>query len=514
MSVENVKINHKYACYGSGIVLLSILAGITGFLWISFDETARADLLLFFGRFHILAVHLPIALILLSVLMELLSRFQKFSHLASSVTFVLLIAAASSVASVIAGFMLATGGGYNESLLDHHKWWGLAVAVLTVTALIFKMLKGKNQKITNLAYSISLTLSVTTLLVASHYGGSLTHGQNYLTAYMPDSLQSFFGVNTNQDEFMIRNIDEAVIFSDLVFPILNDRCVSCHNPDRTEGDLRLDSFDLLEKGGESGPVIISHSPEESDLFRRIIVPRNHDDRMPPGNRRPLTEHQIEIIRWWISEGAHREIRVVDARLTTEIEPVLARFSGRANEQPGLFELPVEPADDNIINRLREHGILITPVSAQHHYLRASFVNVDAPDPELIQSLHQIATQLIWLDLSHSPVNDEFLAHIPGLYSLTRLNLNSTGITDEGIQYIGMLENLEHLSISETAVTDAALEILAELPNLKNLYLWQTKVSEEGFLWFRNRNPDVYANLGFTLAEPDTIILPPEEDYGY
>ena len=56
------------------------------------------------------------------------------------------------------------------------------------------------------------------------------------------------------------------------------------------------------KGGEDGAVIISGNPAESDLIRRIKLPRSHKDAMPSkGNR--LTKEEIAVLEFWVKQGA-------------------------------------------------------------------------------------------------------------------------------------------------------------------------------------------------------------------
>ncbi|MCC6144027.1 MAG: hypothetical protein IT368_09490, partial [Candidatus Hydrogenedentes bacterium] len=82
----------------------------------------------------------------------------------------------------------------------------------------------------------------------------------------------------------------AVDFETEVWPILQSRCIECHGADRVKGDLRLDSQDLLLKGGESGPVIVAGKPEESKLYQLIILPADDPDIMPAKGD-PLTPEQ-------------------------------------------------------------------------------------------------------------------------------------------------------------------------------------------------------------------------------
>ena len=85
-----------------------------------------------------------------------------------------------------------------------------------------------------------------------------------------------------------------------VKPVLVSRCVSCHGPDKKEGDLRLDSAEGLAKGGLSGPAIDRDDPNESPILKAI----RHDDdvtAMPPKER--LKDDQIVAIAAWVRDGA-------------------------------------------------------------------------------------------------------------------------------------------------------------------------------------------------------------------
>lgn len=90
----------------------------------------------------------------------------------------------------------------------------------------------------------------------------------------------------------------AISFDADVGPILRGRCASCHGEKARKGDLDLRSAATLLKGGESGPVIAGGKPEESLLYTKV---RDHE--MPPDDKPPLTDDQIETIRRWIAEGA-------------------------------------------------------------------------------------------------------------------------------------------------------------------------------------------------------------------
>ncbi|MBL58636.1 MAG: hypothetical protein CMO75_03090, partial [Verrucomicrobiales bacterium] len=92
--------------------------------------------------------------------------------------------------------------------------------------------------------------------------------------------------------------DEKVGFSKSIQGVLEARCIDCHGPKKQKGDLRLD-----KKETAFGEIIQAGKSIESELFKRITLPADHEDIMPPKGD-PLTKDQIEAIKKWIDEGAN------------------------------------------------------------------------------------------------------------------------------------------------------------------------------------------------------------------
>ena len=87
-----------------------------------------SDISLFFGRLHPLLVHLPIGLIVLLALLEVLARSHRFKQANANAGLILALAVPASLVSVLCGWLLSLGGGYPDSLLQWHKWTGIATA--------------------------------------------------------------------------------------------------------------------------------------------------------------------------------------------------------------------------------------------------------------------------------------------------------------------------------------------------------------------------------------------------
>ena len=92
------------------------------------DGVQRTDWAQFLGRFHPLAVHLPIALLLLVPLLELAALIREREHLRKAAKLVLGLATVAAIASAWLGWLLAWSGGYEGSLVTRHMWGGLCLA--------------------------------------------------------------------------------------------------------------------------------------------------------------------------------------------------------------------------------------------------------------------------------------------------------------------------------------------------------------------------------------------------
>ena len=83
-----------------------------------------------------------------------------------------------------------------------------------------------------------------------------------------------------------------------VEPLLKEKCWKCHGPDTQKSELALHTAELIQKGGESGPVIVPGNSGSSRLFEVI----KHGE-MPPDQQGTLTSVEVELIGRWIDTGA-------------------------------------------------------------------------------------------------------------------------------------------------------------------------------------------------------------------
>ena len=94
---------------------------------------------------------------------------------------------------------------------------------------------------------------------------------------------------------------EAIDFRRDVAPILERRCLSCHNDRDRHGGLSLQSAKAAGKGGESGEVIVPRKPESSYLLD-VVISTDGTAEMPK-DESPLKADEVNKIRRWIDNGA-------------------------------------------------------------------------------------------------------------------------------------------------------------------------------------------------------------------
>lgn len=452
-----------------------------------------SDLVLFIGRFHPVFVHLPIGFLLLAFLFEICSRFKRFENLGSAVSFTLLLGAASALTAAGTGYLLSLDGGYGEDLLWTHKWLGISVMVISLCAFVLRQWFYENVQLRKL-YTFLMWGMVICVMGAGHYGGSLTHGSDYLVRYMPEPLRSITGAPVVEAKSIqkIENLDSARVFLDVIHPILDTRCVSCHNPEKKKGELLLTSYDEMMQGGESGPALEAGSSEKSELVKRILLPDRHDDRMPPSGKQELTDDQKDLISWWVDLGAPMDQPISELNVPDDILEKLNKLTVDGTDF--LVRTEVSEPDTSLINELNSSGeFRISRIAQNSNFLQVK-TSSGAENIDLNQ-LSPHSSQITWLDLSGSTVSDSSLIAISNFENLTRLNLAQTSIDDGLLQYLKDLEHLEYLNLYGTNISDEGLNHLDSLSTLKSLYLWQTNVSGEAIKQLKGKLAEVYVDTG-------------------
>lgn len=461
----------------------------------------------FLGHLHPVIVHLPIGILLLACLFMWQSRKNKSENLQPFINIILFWGMTSATAACITGFILSQSGGYDDSLVNWHQWMGITVALITIGIYFFR----KKPAFIRRQWIFGCLL-VVLLFITGHLGGSLTHGPEYLSQPLRSLLIDDTVVTIKRKP--IPNIQEAMVYADLVQPVLQTKCYTCHGASKQKGRLRMDRVDLLLKGGKDGVVIVPGKATASELVKRIQLPKEDDHHMAPKDKPQLTAGEVTLLGWWVDNGADFSKKVKDLQQTDKIKPVLVALQTGNEEQKAPSEVPdapVEKAEDGAIQKLKNLGAVVIPVSQNSNYLEVNFVtavNITDKDMALLLPLKK---QLVWLKAGNTRIGDTSLAIIGQLVNLVKLQLDHTAITDKGLPKLAGLHQLQSLNLAATGSTVNGIRALKNLKQLRTLYLFQSHVERSYWNELKKLFPKVSIDSGgyaVPLLETDTTLVKP------
>lgn len=474
---------------------------------------SHADWGSFFGHFHPVVVHLPIGILFIAFILEMLRLKTKNSQLNVAIPIILFWGFISAVISCVFGWLLSLSGDYNEDTLFWHQWLGISVAAI---AGLLWILKKRNTNSTSLQFKkIYTSLVVGTmvlLLFTGHLGGSMTHGEDYLTANTPQPFKRWLGITTKEaksERKPITDINEALIYKDVIEPVLETKCWTCHNATKKKGQLRMDTEELLLKGGKNGVVIKANDATGSEMIKRLLLPKDDDKRMPPKGKPGPTTEEIELIKWWISNGASFTAKVKAVKQSATVEPYFKKYlvagsvesttssSEKKVAASAVFTQKITAADKAIIEPLKKENLLITPVAQNQPFIEISAINAPGFSDNGMKLINKLSLQLVWLKLSNTKITDAGIKEISNCKNLVRLYLEGTAVTNGSTAIIKQFQFLEYLNIIGTSIDDTGLLELSGIKNLKQIYCWQTAITAKGVDAFKKINPGVKIVFGDT-----------------
>lgn len=434
-----------------------------------------SDFLLFLGRFHVVVLHLPIGMVLLTAIVHWLSRSTRYTSLLQVLPVLWGCTAISALLTVALGLLHFGESGFSGPSANAHRLWGIGFAL---AAQLVWFLSVFNVVLYQRWGGLLCAALLTAVTITGHYGGNLTHGPTYLVEYAPQSIRQFAGLDERRAP--VRDLAMADPWHDVIAPMLQSRCGSCHNPDKQRGQLDLSSLDALLVGGESGAVVLPGNAEGSDLYKRVTLPESHENFMPAEGKTPLTIEQVELLGWWINAGLPADTSVSALSVDEETAALLSIELGLSPAPLMVVAENYEALPEELIRQMVASGWLVRPLSRESNGLSVSINAVGQPaSRDMLALLNQASASMVELNLASAGLNDELLAVITDMPVLETLNLGNNGITDAGLDTLAGFENLQVLNLyGNSAITAAGLEKLTSLESLSTIYLWGTSISEE------------------------------------
>lgn len=448
------------------------------------------------GRLHPLLVHLPIGFIIFGLLFMWLDRKKKQYQKVIGLAF--LWAGIIGTITCISGYFLYTSEGFKWDTIKLHLWIGIATTLFAFV-MHFKLNEKSLQilkKIPTAVFSITLLFLVS---FTGHLGGNITHGEDYLTEPLPNNIKKVLGIPTYEKQEIVldpENWKETKVYEEVIQPIINNKCISCHGAKKAKGDLRLHNMEVMLAGGENGAVLDTDNPENSDFLVRLHLPKQDEDHMPPKDKAQLTKGELAIVDAWIMKGADFENNMEEAGLQKELlKPFFPKI-----ETTNFPKEEVAVVDDNELALIRSKGYHAEKISKITNYLNIGCINKRSFSVSDFKDLEKVKTQIAVLDLGGTKVNDSIFVQLASLPNLTVLKLDNTSITGEQIEQLAQCQNLKSINLTNTNFNDSNLNALNKLPSLESVYLYNSKVSKEAATNFGNKK--IKLELGdYSLPKP-------------
>ncbi|MBV8391150.1 MAG: chitobiase/beta-hexosaminidase C-terminal domain-containing protein [Mucilaginibacter sp.] len=446
------------------------------------------------GRLHPMILHFPIVLLILAMLMEFFRFKSAFANekLYDGFTTVLLLSGAILAAvTAIMGLFLAREPGYDSNSVQWHKWFG--VTIVFISSVIYWLRNASWYK-SPVAQSGAVA-TVCFLMIAGHYGANITHGDNFvLGPVMKNSRQQV-------------PIDQALVYRDVVQPIFETKCISCHNPDKLKGGLMLIDEKSVSKGGKSGKLFVPGQPQVSLLLERIHLPEEEKKHMPPSGKPQLTAAEMSVLYQWIKENADFKKKVTDLPATDSLRIAAALFLKPAEAFEERYDFAA--ADEKEVKKLNNNYRVIYELATGSPALAVNIYNKSTYNAKVLDELSPIKKQVVSIDLNKMPVKDGDLKTIARFENLRTLNLNFSDVTGSTLKDLSSLKYLRSLSLAGTKLNAQALDQLKLLKGLKEVVLWNTGLTSQALQAFQNTNKKLMLLEGFKGDNKPMKLIPPQ-----
>lgn len=483
----------------------------------------------YMGRLHVIMLHFPIGFFFALILFEIFKIFSNKNRALNWMSFSLWVAlVACTWLTVFMGFQLGGSGEYDEQSLSLHRNWGIYTAFLfTCIFITYWIFMIWQQRIVLTLYYFGVACGAVVLTVGSHYGGSITHGKNFLSyqdlvSQFESRLAENPAIAKKDNETKRRAVETSIdlipsvemptldvpdetrtegmsavkqvdvqtvinaspvyetIIPEEIASLFQKRCYQCHGNNKKKGRYRMDQLPDLFTGGESGlAAIVPGNLNHSELVRRILLPRTDEEVMPPDGKRPFTEAEKNLVITWIAHLEAQEapdeasqMEMMGSTMMMDSVMAVQALEVQAQEIPSVtiqFVPEIDPKDSRIIHELTSLDVKFEPTlwETGGFYVNLSYV-VQANRRAVVEKLANFTDRIVWLEITRRSLEREEWSLIGRLHNLERLNIRGSDASDRHLSKLTDLASLQYLHIGGTRVSANELSRLSSMPKLQTI----------------------------------------------
>ena len=446
----------------------------------------------FFGRFHPVLVHLPIGFVIIGLFLEVYGFYKKEAAAFNlPIKIVLILSVLSGIAASSTGWMLSESNPYPPGTLTTHRWLAISVIILSFGWLLVK-LKTDQPRI-NLAAAALVALIVS---LTGHFGGVLTHGEDYLVEYSPEWVRNLF--NAAEDDLQLTMAaDSIMVYPHMIQPMLEKKCGSCHNDEKPSGGFNALHLDQLFAEGETGRPVTPGNIFSSEIYQRVTLPLNSKKFMPPTGE-ALTYTELSVLRYWIDNGADSSLRFNQEEMDPELMTLVSReFGLDYTPKPNYEKLKLVSLSTEILDEVAARGFTIRMLGENRAFLEVDF-DRDTLTADDVAMLENVSDHILYLKITNSVIDEGI--KLNGFRYLNRLDLSGSRLTEKAFTGFSELEYLEVLNLYNTSIPASFLEEALEARALRNVYVWGSTLESHEIERLQNAFPAINFESGFSFSE--------------
>ena len=439
-----------------------------------YSEASKTnDVFLWVGKLHPLVLHFPIVIGIAIVIYFIF--FQNKALEENTEKFILVGNAVMASMVALLGLFLSKQDAYDNDTLNLHKWGGLSIAYISWLLVYIKNIATNYKKIIALGYLL-------VLLFFTHQGALLTHGENALS--IPTAAVVVEEVKT---------VDSSLtVYEKAISPIMAQKCVSCHGPDKVKGKLQLQSPELIVKGGKDGNILNGIQNQEALLLQRIHLPNADEKHMPPADKLQLTLEELTLLTKWVKAGGNFTKKISELAKTDSLAILAMAYKAPAKGSGDKKNTAPDLKEYNS-NYLTVNYLFNGSEDIEVNFFQGTFYKI-----EQLKNLEKIKDKIVSLNMQGMPITKEDLAIIVQFTHLKKLNLNYTNLKMGDLETLKNISSLVNLSICGIEVNQNSLKTLLDKAPFTEVNIWTNHSSEKEFQQLSASNKKVKIIIGDNL----------------
>jgi len=420
------------------------------------EDTKFSNLIQWFGKLHPLVLHFPIVLGIAIVVYLVFFKEKKIAPATEK----LLFTGNALLANLVAlfGLFLSKQDAYDNTILNLHKWGGVAIAIMSWVFIYIHSLHFNLKRFLGLAYLI-------VLLIFTHKGAQLTHGEDVLSFPKPMPVQ--VAAHANADSTL-------TVYEKAIAPILEQKCIGCHGPAKIKGNLQLSSPELIVKGGKNGNILSSVNNKEALLMQRIHLPNTDEKHMPPDGKIQLTLEELTLLNRWVKAGGDFKKKINEMAKTDSLA-LLAM----------AYKAPKKGEDNSKGNApdLKKYNSSYCTVNYSYYGSDEIFVDFFQGafyKTASLKNLEPLKEKITSLNMQGMPLTKEDIGIITSFPNLRKLNLNYTKLGLNDLTPLKSLVKLKNISICGMELNPTSLASFIDKAFFTQIQIWNNKTNEKDY----------------------------------